>query len=526
MSKAGFKTAGRQPRRFSRHPLAAGWAGCSLVFALAAFVLGMAEEAGLPGRRGTGKPLSRWIGKMLLGILAATAFAGIFNVADAVPSTYIWFAFTSVGLLLLTFTGPVQLLLVVLLSLSITCSVTGVFLQRLLGWICRQAVFSAGLLASGLAAMKPESGGSGRYWLLLEPDRATDTEPGANQAATWTYGGVDSYRKEFTAASSLPTPAVDGSDLLAAWSPARRAFFGFGPTQLPLNGRVWMPEGEGPFPLVLAVHGNHPATEASDRGLAYLGQLLAARGYICASIDQNFLNTLPNDELYTLEQLKREIGLRGRLILEHLGLWQHWNESEEHRLCGTIDLSRIALIGHGRGSAAVIAAALQNYVSRKAAHEAATCFEIASVVSLAGTDADWRQEGTALEEADFSFLALQGSEDMEVSPLWVERQYRRIGSSAEHAGCKALINIQGADHSSFNTVWGRPDGQRRLAAKRLLSPARQQQAAAVFISAFLDATLRGEDSARRVFRDSGKTRQRLPGFRYSCRSEGFTETNN
>jgi ATP-dependent Lon protease len=60
---------------------------------------------------------------------------------------------------------------------------------------------------------------------------------------------------------------------------------------MPLNGRVWYPDGPGPFPLVLIVHGNHNMKDFSDPGYGYLGELLASRGYIFASIDENFIDT-------------------------------------------------------------------------------------------------------------------------------------------------------------------------------------------------------------------------------------------
>ena len=59
---------------------------------------------------------------------------------------------------------------------------------------------------------------------------------------------------------------------------------------LPVNARVWYPDGPGPFPLVLIVHGNHDMRKFSDPGYAYLGEHLASRGFILASIDENFLN--------------------------------------------------------------------------------------------------------------------------------------------------------------------------------------------------------------------------------------------
>jgi hypothetical protein len=36
----------------------------------------------------------------------------------------------------------------------------------------------------------------------------------------------------------------------------RKEYWGFDFTKLPVHGRVWYPDGAGPFPLVLIVHGN------------------------------------------------------------------------------------------------------------------------------------------------------------------------------------------------------------------------------------------------------------------------------
>ena len=52
---------------------------------------------------------------------------------------------------------------------------------------------------------------------------------------------------------------------------------------------------EGRFPLVLVVHGNHDMKDFSDPGYAYLGELLASRGYIMVSVDMNFINGLSGE---------------------------------------------------------------------------------------------------------------------------------------------------------------------------------------------------------------------------------------
>ena len=99
------------------------------------------------------------------------------------------------------------------------------------------------------------------------------------------YGsGTDKRRKEYRDSVTLKTQPVDASKLLPQferekkWARKREKYWGFSASNLPLNARVWYPEGAGPFPLVLIVHGNHDMKDFSDPGYAYLGELLASRG--------------------------------------------------------------------------------------------------------------------------------------------------------------------------------------------------------------------------------------------------------
>jgi len=64
----------------------------------------------------------------------------------------------------------------------------------------------------------------------------------------------------------------------------------FTPNNVPLNGIIHLPEGNGPFPLVIIAHGNHSPIENSTVGYDYLGKMLSSQGVIFASIDANFLN--------------------------------------------------------------------------------------------------------------------------------------------------------------------------------------------------------------------------------------------
>ncbi|SVB44944.1 uncharacterized protein METZ01_LOCUS197798, partial [marine metagenome] len=137
---------------------------------------------------------------------------------------------------------------------------------------------------------------------------------GPYKIKTLTYGhGNDKNRSEYRDAVAFRTPTVDASKLidLGDEEDSRNDYWGFDPTVFPLNGRVWYPEGSGPFPLVLIVHGNHDPKDFSDPGYDYLGELLASRGYIMASVDMNFVNG----------GIRQENDARGWLLLKHLQVW-------------------------------------------------------------------------------------------------------------------------------------------------------------------------------------------------------------
>ena len=74
------------------------------------------------------------------------------------------------------------------------------------------------------------------------------------------------------------------SDMKGLRASAREWFWGFDAARLPLNGRVWYPAGDGPYPLVLVVHGNHAMEDFSDPGYGYLCEHLASRGFIAVSL--------------------------------------------------------------------------------------------------------------------------------------------------------------------------------------------------------------------------------------------------
>src|SRR5690606_13428157 len=102
------------------------------------------------------------------------------------------------------------------------------------------------------------------------------------------------------------------------------------------------PEGEGPFPIVFIMHGNHLSEADSSDGYYYLGELLASQGMIVSSIDANFLNYSVWSGIVDNDQV-----LRAWLMLAHL---YSFHELQNEHL--SIDWDKVALIGHSRGGQA------------------------------------------------------------------------------------------------------------------------------------------------------------------------------
>ncbi|HEV8233067.1 MAG TPA: hypothetical protein VGP84_00665, partial [Gemmatimonadaceae bacterium] len=190
---------------------------------------------------------------------------------------------------------------------------------------------------------------------LLDAPNPADKGPYA--VKTLYYGsGSDKRRRYYRDSVAIKTKSVDASPFVSMTPEQgdRKDYWGFDAKQFPINGRVWYPDGPGPFPLVLVVHGNHNMKDFSDPGYQYLGEHLASRGFILASLDENFLNGA----------LRNENDGRAWMMLKHLQAWRGFNDSASSPLHGKVDMHNIAIMGHSRGGEAVGHAAAFNRLSR------------------------------------------------------------------------------------------------------------------------------------------------------------------
>jgi dienelactone hydrolase len=348
-------------------------------------------------------------------------------------------------------------------------------------------------------------------------DAPDPSRPGPHRVLTLYYGsGTDQRRAVYRDSVSIRTGTVDASKLVDLGSSAdeRNGYWGFTPKEMPLNARVWYPDGEGPFPLVLVVHGNHDMKDFSDPGYDYLGNLLASRGYILASVDENFLNG----------GIRGENDARGWFLLQHLKLFEGFNEEEGNPFDGKVDMAHVALIGHSRGGEAVADAAAFNRLTHYPDDASLTFdfgFDIRGVVSIAPVDGQYLPTGRKVAMENVSYLTFHGSHDGDVTSFHGLRLYDRLRFTDDDFHFKSAIYVYRANHGQWNTVWQNHDNGPRsgriLDLRPLVSQGEQRRFAELYVSAFLDVVLQGDKRYLPMFRDHRVIGQWLPKTMYITR---------
>jgi hypothetical protein len=359
-------------------------------------------------------------------------------------------------------------------------------------------------------------------------DANNPSRPGPFKVLTMTYGsGTDKHRPEFGEEAVLKTEPVDASPFLKDSKgfkvKFRKWYWGFGFKEFPVNGRVWYPAGDGPFPLVLIVHGNHKMQQYSDPGYAYLGELMASRGFIFVSVDENFFNAA------FMSGLSRENDGRGWMLLQHLKVWREWNRIEGNPFFEKVDMNNIGLIGHSRGGEAAAIAGNFNRLSRYPDDATVTFdfgFSIKAIIAIAPSDQQYRPAGQPNPLDNINYLVFQGAHDADVSMFLGARQYERVKFTDKNYWFKASLYTYRSNHGQFNTVWGDNDWGKPMGIilnrKALLDGEEQRTISRVYISAFLETTLHGNRSYLPLFHDYRLIRDWLPEDIYINRFEDST----
>jgi len=256
------------------------------------------------------------------------------------------------------------------------------------------------------------------------------------------------------------------------------------------------PVTPGSHPIFVMEHGNHSfcnvfatshascptaSRKLNHQGYMHLLDALASHGIIAVSIDAYDLTG----------GVPQWIPERGDLILKHLEFWSHLNNSTTYSsysdpfsglFAGHVDFSMISVSGHSRGGEASVAAYARNFL-RPVAQQ----FAVGSVSSIAPVD------GQSYVLGDVPYFVILPASDCDVSSLSGARIYDRAGTATDQT-VKSGIDIYGADHNFFNTIWA-ADGDDCGSSSRndYIPAADQQKLGEAYLAAFVRSQLLGED---------------------------------
>jgi dienelactone hydrolase len=339
-----------------------------------------------------------------------------------------------------------------------------------------------------------------------------------------TYGSGEDKRAEFGKEAKLTAGTVNVTPMLGKIpgfkGKLRELFWGFSESEYPLNGTVWYPKEKGKYPLVMMVHGNHAMEDYSDKGYAYLGELLASQGFITVSVDENFLNGSWSGDM------GNENDVRAWILLKHLEVMQRWNKSVNNVFYEKVDMENIALVGHSRGGEAVATATVFNkltYYPNDADINFNFHFNIKAVVAIAPTDGQYKPGGKLTPLENINYLVLQGSQDSDISSFYGDLQYNRVKFTDGKYYFKTSLYIEGANHGQFNSSWGNKDLSGPsgifLNTRPMLAADKQREIAKLYISAFLQNTLYSKAEYIHMFQNYNYMQKVLPETKYINRFE-------
>lgn len=248
-------------------------------------------------------------------------------------------------------------------------------------------------------------------------------------------------------------------------------------------------EGDGPFPVVLYLHGRHSTCDVAGvetlsagecdvetpqllgqptdlinpvdslKGYDYMANTLASHGYVVISISANDVN----DKDIALDA---GVNARSQLILHHLDILREINSEGVYtkldqpyilsELRGKIDMEHIGIMGHSRGGQGVTHVLDLNKNGRGNYFEIGTPeggdfaapHNLTAVFALAPTNFDY------ITAPDTTFAVLLPYCDGDVSNLQGAFMYddsRFIDQ--ESPTRKFQILTMGANHNFYNTIW-------------------------------------------------------------------------
>lgn len=226
-----------------------------------------------------------------------------------------------------------------------------------------------------------------------------------------------------------------------------------------LNGVIAAPsEGDGPFPVVMIIHGTHPGCpedgmgvdrwpcdpEVEQRnysGFAYLVEALAAQGYVALAPNFNAEHTFGFGEPVPGERLEQVFDLTMQALAEAAAGGANAFGVE---LAGRADLTQLALLGHSRGGEAGVG--LANSPALMAASQGFG--PVAGVLLIAGA-ATFLDPWTSVSVPLATILSGCDGDVMDQTGQFFFEGPRLAPEQSEWA---ASAWLERANHNNFNTI--------------------------------------------------------------------------
>jgi hypothetical protein len=264
--------------------------------------------------------------------------------------------------------------------------------------------------------------------------------------------------------------------------------FGQPDVKTDIRGKLYLPKGDGPFPILVFLHGNHgtcgkvtgPGNPRLDTtvdytisgwcppgmmeapsflGYEYSAQHLASWGYAVISVNAN--RGITGRDGYNAHD-GALVYARGALVLKHLINLRQWSmagdskafENQNLNIKNKFDFTEVGLMGHSRGGEGV------RYAYN--IHETASAdsvwkrelpdLRIKGIFEIAPVDFGVGLEPLKVEALGTPWTVLLGGCDRDVSNFMGTNPYvRMLGAHDGHP--KAVFAVWGANHNFFNSEW-------------------------------------------------------------------------
>lgn len=241
---------------------------------------------------------------------------------------------------------------------------------------------------------------------------------------------------------------------------------------VPLAGGLAVPQGRGPFPVVVVLHGRHPGchfaaagtdsqwpcpagTETRfDLGFAYLARVLAAEGYIVLTID---LNGAYSNTYGATEENRNDLADQRspQIINAHLKQLAAANAGQPVGfgldLTGKVDLSKIAVIGHSMGGGAAALSGIRRQGNRTPAQIAQGMGPFSGLLLLSPTRSQgMTQRPETYQLPDIPVSVLMGGCDRDIFDFSSAYYFETANQDQNRTALAAFTLIWGANHNFFS----------------------------------------------------------------------------